>query len=214
MPSHPLNFREVSCRINTVRRRRCPLPSSDHSPLPYLKAGPTFRRVLYTPALFFWLRSSRVSKEASSRQLPLAPDQDPYATGAKRCYGYRMTDPRDEQVRRFFEELPEDMRAIFLDTARSALAVLAEERGIPAQELVTPNRVNELAVTLFQSHGDRAGDELANLEEFFTEEERRKIYTEEGLRLSEQYPEGVPSDVWAQAVIQRMQRERPEWHSN
>ena len=78
---------------------------------------------------------------------------------------------------------------------------VAEEQGIPAEEAFTLEEVDERALALFRTV---VGDALAGLSGFFTKEERRKIYTEEESRIFEQHPEGVPSGVLIEAVIQRM----------
>ena len=57
----------------------------------------------------------------------------------------------DEEVRGFFEEPPKDVRAGFRVAAFDALADVAEEQGVPVEELVTPERVEELAVAFFRS---------------------------------------------------------------
>ena len=124
-----------------------------------------------------------------------------------------MTEPRDEDIREAFERLPEDMRAPFVDAAQRAFEMEAEDPGISVEEFATPEQVYELAVAIFRERFyDPALNEIANMEEFFTQEERHKIYTEEEFRLTEQYPEGVPGFVLAQAVIQRMKREKPQWY--
>jgi hypothetical protein len=86
---------------------------------------------------------------------------------------------------------------------------VAEEQRVPVEELVTPERTDELAVAFFRKHGggDYVGNPIANMTVFFTEQ-RRRIYPEDELRLSEQYPKSVPSSVLAEAIKQRMKRER------
>jgi hypothetical protein len=122
-----------------------------------------------------------------------------------------LTDPKDEELRESFEGLSAEMRGVFLALAHRDLADSAKERGTPEDVAVTPEAVYEKALVHFRRlGGDSFPDYWAGVAEFYTEEERNRMYVEEEYRLSVKYPEGVPFFVLVEAVKQRMQREHPE----
>lgn len=118
-----------------------------------------------------------------------------------------MSEPTDKEALEAFEDLPQEKRDAMRSAIRKSLVGMAEERGIPAERLVTPDVVDDLAVELLRSP---AGDVNARMAEFFTKEERGTIYKEEKARLTTLYPEGIPAGMWLEAVKQRMEGEHPE----
>ena len=118
-----------------------------------------------------------------------------------------MGDLHDEAARKLFESASEEMRAGLLASARKVLEQQAEEKGMPPDEAITPELVDEVALGVCRRLTE---DSAARLEEFVTEENLERIYEEEEFRLSPGYPKEVPEDVLGAAIAERLKLERPQ----
>jgi hypothetical protein len=83
---------------------------------------------------------------------------------------------------------------------------MAREQGVPAEEAVTPELVEEAAIGVIEL----VQAEVASVrEEHITDEDMERWMNEAFERLYPQYrPDGVPENVVAEAVSARMMRER------
>jgi hypothetical protein len=113
-----------------------------------------------------------------------------------------------ELAEKQWREMPEERREVWRGMARDwLLQKKARELGVPPDEFTPPEELVE-DIALGMLEGINA-DTLANISEHVTQEEVRRWATQERERLAAEYPEGVPDDVLAAAVVERMARERP-----
>lgn len=108
--------------------------------------------------------------------------------------------PPDEYIRESFERLPEAVQDALREAARQELAGEADE-------VVPPKEVNERALEILRRQALNA---LAGIEEFYSTEERLRLYKEEADRLAELHPEGFTEEAWLRAVQQRFKEEYPD----
>jgi hypothetical protein len=117
-------------------------------------------------------------------------------------------DPHGEAARRLCEEVREELRAALRATVRKALQRQAAEKGVPPEEAVTSELVEEIALEVCLRLAENS---VAVIDEFVTEEDLGRIYEEEEARLSPEYPgEEVPEEVLTAAMVERLEMEKPQ----
>ncbi len=107
---------------------------------------------------------------------------------------------RDRTGYELFSGLSEHTQEAVLEGVMRALSRMGVDE--PASELV------EAATWMFCL--EMFEDFMARVSEFVSEEEMERYAVEETLRLSYEYPEGVPKDVLAMACERRAREDYPE----
>ena len=107
---------------------------------------------------------------------------------------------RDKAGRELFAGLSEHVQEMVLDGVMRALSSMGVDE--PASELV------EALTWMFCL--EMFEDFVARVSEFVSEEEMERYTVEETLRLSSEYPEGIPKDVLATACERRAREDYPE----
>ena len=107
---------------------------------------------------------------------------------------------RDRRGRELFSGMSEHAQEAVLEGVMRALSSMGVDE--PASELL------EAVTWMFCL--EMFGDFIARVSEFVSEEEMERYAVEETLRLSYEYPEGVPKDVLATACERRAREDYPE----
>ena len=106
----------------------------------------------------------------------------------------------DEATRELFEGMSEQLQGVILDVVMRALSSM----GVNDPE---PEVVEGLTLMCCRELFE---DFMARLNEFLSDEVMDRYVAEETLRLSCEYPEGVPKDVLATACERRAREDYPE----
>jgi hypothetical protein len=120
-----------------------------------------------------------------------------------------------KRAREMLEEIPMGVRLSLLWAVGEALKDHAHEKGIPPEEVVTDELMEEEALMAVERV---IGGCLGRFEEFVTREARQRIFYEEFERLEQERPDRrVPEDALLEAVIERVRGEYPHvfkipWH--
>ena len=112
-----------------------------------------------------------------------------------------------EVAQRFFEDMPEKVRASLLGVVRMVLAEEATRMGIPVDEFVTSELVNEIALDCCRIS---LANSAAVIEEFVTGDDLERVYEEEQARLSSEYQDQVPEEMLIEAMVKRLKLEKPQ----
>lgn len=106
----------------------------------------------------------------------------------------------------YWRDTPEDLRERFRVAARKTIAAHAADEGVPVEEIVTNELVENVAAGLLERH---MGDLDALVKEHVSGEEMKRRIFQEFAALSQEYPDGVPESALTAAVKTRLERERP-----
>jgi hypothetical protein len=106
-----------------------------------------------------------------------------------------------------WREMTEELREVLRGVARSWLAKEARAVGVPPDEFAPREELVE-DIALSELEGINA-NAIANISEHVVPEDVWQWAAQERKRLAADYPEGVPDDVLAAAILERMDRERP-----
>jgi hypothetical protein len=106
----------------------------------------------------------------------------------------------DEGTRELFAGMSEQLQGAILEVVVRALSSM----GIEEPE---PEMVEELTLMCCREMFE---DFMARVSEFLSDEVMERYVAEETLRLSSEYPEGVPRDVLATACERRAREEYPQ----
>jgi hypothetical protein len=119
---------------------------------------------------------------------------------------------RREHAEEYWRRTPEREREDVRRVARELLGKHAAESGVPVEELVTPELVEEFAVHLLEHIQAQLVEPVVG--EHVTEEDMERWMGEEYERLhSQSEGEGVREDVLNEAVMLRVLAERAELRS-